>query len=549
MRLRNITLLPFVLGSACAVWACSAGDVSNIDNGSDAENVGEVEQSIKKCLPGAMNGAYDYCTNTTPGCQCIAGEGNCKANTQCVTGLVCGTYNGPQFGMPTGYRVCVATHCNNKVKDTALGETQVDCGGECGTICPAVSCPPNSNPNIGHCTQDCPCPSGEGDCNVDAECQTGLVCGKNQGTRYGLPSGYDACLLASCMNKVKDGAETGVDCGGTCGPCPPTASFRGLGDLAGGTVFSEPNAVSNGGTVVVGYSQSTNGPEAFRWTAAGGMVGLGDLAGGTFSSIAYGVSADGSVVVGRGKAATGNMGFRWTSGGGMVALGDLPGGGTQSEGWGVNAADGTVVVGPSSSSNGGEAFTWVGGTMTGLGDLAGGTFNSKAYAVSSGGTIVVGRGQSANGAEAFRWTGGTMTGLGDLAGGNFASIALGVSSNGGTVVGYGTTAAGTQAFRWTTSSGMVALPLPAGTTQSFAQGASSDGSVVVGTATGASNVAFMWSSSTNTSTSIASILTGAGVSLTGWTLETAVAVSFDGKYVVGRGQHNGNTEAWLAQLP
>jgi uncharacterized membrane protein len=97
---------------------------------------------------------------------------------------------------------------------------------------------------------------------------------------------------------------------------------------------------------------------------------------------------------------------------------------------------------------------------------------------------------------------------------------------------------------------MVGLPLPAGTTTSFAQGANGDGTVVVGTATGASNVAFIWDASTNTSTSIASVLTGAGVSLTGWTLETCVAVSYDGKWVVGRGQNpSGNTEAWLAQLP
>jgi probable HAF family extracellular repeat protein len=542
MRTRSASVI-LILGSLASVWACSSGEVNQpVD-----ENLGDVTEGIKKGFPGAKNGDYDYCTN--PAALCVAGEGNCKANTQCVSGLLCGTYNGPQFGFPVGYRVCVATHCNNKIKDTALGETQTDCGGECGTTCTPPVCPPNANPNIGHCTQDCPCPTGEGDCNSNAECQTGLICGKNQGSRYGFPAGYDACLPASCTNKVKDAPnETAVDCGGTCGPCPATVTFRGLGDLAGGTVFSEPNAVSNNGTVVVGYSQSANGPEAFRWTSAGGMVGLGDLAGGTFTSIAYGVSADGSVVVGRGKSAGGSEAFRWTSGG-MVGLGELAGGTFSSEGWGVNASDGTVVVGPSGSANGSEAFRWTSAGMVGIGDLPGGIFSSKAYAVSSGGTVIVGRANSANGVEAFRWTGGTMTGLGDLAGGSFASIALGVSSNGGTVVGYGTTAAGTQAFRWATSGGMVGLPLPAGTTTSFAQGANSDGSVIVGTGTGASNVAFIWTSTTNTSTSIASVLTGAGVSLTGWTLETAVAVSYDGKWVVGRGQHNGNTEAWLAQLP
>ena len=55
------------------------------------------------------------------------------------------------------------------------------------------------------------------------------------------------------------------------------------------------------------------------------MVGLGDLPGGTFISPAHGVSSDGSVVVGFSNSALGQEAFRWTSGGGMVGLGDLPG--------------------------------------------------------------------------------------------------------------------------------------------------------------------------------------------------------------------------------
>jgi len=56
------------------------------------------------------------------------------------------------------------------------------------------------------------------------------------------------------------------------------------------------------------------------------MVGLGDLPGGSFSSYADGVSANGSVVVGYGNSANGNEAFRWTQGTGMVGLGDLSGG-------------------------------------------------------------------------------------------------------------------------------------------------------------------------------------------------------------------------------
>ena len=50
-----------------------------------------------------------------------------------------------------------------------------------------------------------------------------------------------------------------------------------LGELAGGEFRSSANAVSADGSVVVGYSNSAAGPEAFRWTQSDGMQGLGDL--------------------------------------------------------------------------------------------------------------------------------------------------------------------------------------------------------------------------------------------------------------------------------
>ncbi len=111
-------------------------------------------------------------------------------------------------------------------------------------------------------------------------------------------------------------------------PAFAQASFEGLGDLPGGSVNSQARAVSADGLVVVGWSSSGSGQEAFRWTQAGGMVGLGDFPGGEFGSQAYGVSADGSVVVSFGAPAAPSFfeAFRWTSAGGMVGLGDLPGG-------------------------------------------------------------------------------------------------------------------------------------------------------------------------------------------------------------------------------
>jgi probable HAF family extracellular repeat protein len=99
----------------------------------------------------------------------------------------------------------------------------------------------------------------------------------------------------------------------------------GLGDLAGGAFHSSAQGVSADGSVVVGYGTSASGQEAFRWTASSGMVGLGFLPGTSWSD-ARGVSADGSIVVGYSwvySSPTPPQAFYWTADGGMQNLKDL----------------------------------------------------------------------------------------------------------------------------------------------------------------------------------------------------------------------------------
>jgi probable HAF family extracellular repeat protein len=77
----------------------------------------------------------------------------------------------------------------------------------------------------------------------------------------------------------------------------PQCFFQGLGFLPGGNQ-SSPSGVSANGTVVVGSAiDASFHTQAFRWTAASGMVGLGFLPGRDVSG-ADGVNADGKVVVG-----------------------------------------------------------------------------------------------------------------------------------------------------------------------------------------------------------------------------------------------------------
>lgn len=72
----------------------------------------------------------------------------------------------------------------------------------------------------------------------------------------------------------------------------------GLGDIPGGDFYSEAQAVSADGQVIVGISMTDNYTEPFRWTAEGSMVSLGRLPHNTFMAQQIAVNADGSVIVG-----------------------------------------------------------------------------------------------------------------------------------------------------------------------------------------------------------------------------------------------------------
>ena len=327
-------------------------------------------------------------------------------------------------------------------------------------------------------------------------------------------------------------------------------SITDVGDLPGGMVFTYIYGISADGTVVVGQGNGLNGVEAFRWTQSGGIVGIGDLPGGATASRSARVSADGTVIAGNGVSAFGQEGFRWTQGGGLVGIGDLAGGIFSSEVYGIDAS-GNVIVGESQSASGRQAFRWtLGGGMVGLGDLAGGTFDSSARGISADGNVVVGRSVIAGGTEAFRWTQGTgMLGIGDLAGGTFYSQGNAASADGSVIVGVSASANGTEAFRWTQGGGMVGLgDLAGGVFYSEAQAVSNDGSIVTGYSfSGTGQSAFRWTQATGMQ-SLQTILTTAGVDLTGWDLSSAVGMDSTGNLIVGNGTLNGAYVGFLANI-
>jgi probable HAF family extracellular repeat protein len=187
-----------------------------------------------------------------------------------------------------------------------------------------------------------------------------------------------------------------------------TGPLAELGAFPGGSSgdYSDAFGITPDGNVVVGYASSADGYEAFRWTAATGLVGLGHLAPGDhFSDTAYGVSADGSMVVGVAESVAGPQAFRWTQATGMVGLGDLPGGDFNSSAQAISS-DGSVIVGSSLSAAGTEAFRWTQATgMVGLGDLPGGAYHSLANATTANGAIIVGESRTTlTDPDALIWT-------------------------------------------------------------------------------------------------------------------------------------------------
>ncbi|KYF90195.1 hypothetical protein BE17_06025 [Sorangium cellulosum] len=131
---------------------------------------------------------------------------------------------------PSGYAcddiACVLRHCVNTSLDTALGETDFNCGGPCrpcpedarclvgadcigrvcaGGFCRAPTCDDDTvnGPETGEdCGGGCPvrCPAGEG-CQTGADCASG-VCWAG------------VCETPTCKDGVENGDELGVDCGG-----------------------------------------------------------------------------------------------------------------------------------------------------------------------------------------------------------------------------------------------------------------------------------------------------------------------------------------------
>lgn len=124
----NLAKRGALTGDACAPPHCGNGtrdaDETSIDCGGSCGPDCEV-----RC--DARNGTASKCSTD---CPCSVGEGDCDGASECQPGLLCGTANGPAFGLPGGTDACWAATCQNGAKDG--DETAVDCGGSCAPCAP-----------------------------------------------------------------------------------------------------------------------------------------------------------------------------------------------------------------------------------------------------------------------------------------------------------------------------------------------------------------------------------------------------------------------------
>jgi hypothetical protein len=197
----------------------------------------------------------DLCVNDSPintpyvtaACG-VAGEGVCDGQGRCVA---CVTSASCAAGTLCMDNHCVPPSCLDHQRDS--DETAVDCGGSACAPCGAgQGCLRHRDCQSGVCGAQsnlCQAPScADGVRNGD---ETGVDCGgscaKRCGPGQGCQVGEDclgqvcsgAVCLPSCHDGVKDGAETGIDCGGhACGPCAPGAGCGLDGDCQSGVCQS-----------------------------------------------------------------------------------------------------------------------------------------------------------------------------------------------------------------------------------------------------------------------------------------------------------------------
>ena len=359
-------------------------------------------------------------------------------------------------------------------------------------------------------------------------------------------------------------------------------TLYGVGDLPGGITQSEVRDTTRVGTVLyaVGGSAanagSTGNDTAFLWTSTGGITALPPLAAGLIDTnpvIASAITPDAVYIASRARFNPANTFQRHavrvtTAGLVNLDLGGLPAFPQQSVATAISS-DGSVLYGFARYNAGGQTqavrYTVAGLTVTAIPFLNVGdnTSSPTARGTSSDGSVMVGTSTNlvtsggnfyGPGNGAFRYVQGSgVSAIPYLPGGAWnIAVALSPDGNLAMVVGDSPTAPNGEVYLYNAATTAVtALGTPAaGWAANNIGGMTANGSVVVmqmGDPQAPTQASFLH----NTSGwhDVQAIVAGAGVDLTGWSLNNIGGISADGMRIWGSGQHNGNTEGFIVEFP
>jgi hypothetical protein len=198
-----------------------------------SSNPDDVYDDGNACTIDICNGPEPKSKPQDPGFPCDGGVCNGAGRcVQCVESSTC-----PLDKKNCSFGRCVPLHCVDNFLD--MGETALDCGGnECapckdGLACnggidcvsnvcqgqPKVCKPANCNDGVTNGSEtDIDC---GGKCAAQGlRCNPGHKCARPEDCASGVcQAGF--CQMPICTDGVKNGAETDIDCGGSCGPCLP----------------------------------------------------------------------------------------------------------------------------------------------------------------------------------------------------------------------------------------------------------------------------------------------------------------------------------------
>ncbi|MGC4087234.1 MAG: hypothetical protein QM756_04880 [Polyangiaceae bacterium] len=482
-------------------------------------------------------------------------SGKCVSNKALATcGTSCSACTAPTGGSVTCDGVACVPACptGQKICSGVCVASNNACGMACPTGTHNCSGFCVSNTDLATCGSGCtactaPASNGSATCSGTAcgiSCNTGYhVCGTSCSSNTSTNSCGTSCT--ACAAAPTNGTVTctsGV-CGFTCkaGFTGSTCQYPRLqaSPLLNGYTKTYFRGLSGDGLTIAGVQDPDATFLPFRWIPPATTVT-------TFmTGFPLGVNGTGTLYA----ASDPNTGFpsRLSSTFVATSMPD-PQNGTWSTALGMSW-DGSIIVGSYHDSMGSHGMLWTPGNFTGTNILSGGFSELSFSSANLDGKLVVGTGWLSNGTtQAVWWSSGS--GPVGLAGTN--GSASWISKDGTVIVG----AVGTTdlvATRWsgtayTTRQSLTALP-STGSTSCTANATSQNGSVTVGYCyvSDAAIAATVWTGTTVQS--LADILVASGTSTAGWSLDSALGVSDDGKVIAGNGSYNGAHRAWVARIP